>query len=93
MKNLIRNNLNYDYEVAEDICKKTGLVFDENIAAIADKYFSSARLSQEQADRMLTCYSWILASIFDRKSYSFWTRIKLSLYWLGLGKRIKSYGK
>ena len=86
------DSLTYDYEVAEDICKKTGMKFDCRLADSADLHFSAARLNQDQVDRMLVLHCSIIASLFDRKNYRWYHRLALAFYWLGVGKRIKSNG-
>lgn len=90
---IVKNELNYDFEVAEDLCKKTGLKFHHGFAEKADNYFKAANLSQHQVDLMLRVHTHIIANIFDRKKYPWYARIGIALYFLNflwLFKRINS---
>lgn len=80
----------YDYTHAEILCNQTGLKFDTRIINLADPVFIHSKLSQPQVNDMLRLHVTITAWLWDRRSYSRWQRLVLALYFLGLGKRIKS---
>lgn len=83
----------YDYKDARILSERYGLKFDERLIAVADPMFAESELTQEQVDDMIYLWIKLICWLFDRKSYRWWQRIGLALYFLGFGKRIKGDGK
>lgn len=82
------HQINYDYSQAQHSCVKHGLHFDERMIGVASPVFAEANMSQEQVDDMLYLHVEMVAWMMNRRNYSWYQRIMLSLYWLGFGKCI-----
>ena len=81
----------YDFRVAIALCDKHGLVFNRDLADRAEGYFNAAGLNQDQADLMIELLCRFVCHTWDRTVYPWYVRMFLALYFLAVGKRLKSW--
>jgi hypothetical protein len=74
--------MTYDYETARIYCRKLEMKFMEEWVPAIDKTFTSMGLTQSQVDALMWEYCWRTKHLFTPTNYSYWSRIKIALYFL-----------
>lgn len=77
--------MNYEYGDLRSFCEENKMNFDEDFLKKCDSGFKGLGLSQAQVDVIVFEYADKVRKMWDRGEYTLWQRIKLSLYWLGVG--------
>jgi hypothetical protein len=75
--------MHYDYSASKEFCKEIGLIWlGDNFVSEADNDAYALGFTQEQVDVAMRHHLWQVNFLFTPKNYSYFSRIKLALYFL-----------
>lgn len=65
-----------------------GLPVDEEMLEVFGNHCQLNDYSQKEFEALVMLHIDAIIRIFTRESYTLWDRIKIALYWLGVGRGI-----
>lgn len=75
--------LNYDHEPSIVYVTQTlGMGWDADFAARVDQVAHHLEITQEQFEVMVREYAWRIKTMFHPRSYTYWQRILMALYFI-----------